>query len=105
MVKKLEIATDEKLLTREQAAELLAVQPHTLACWRSEGRGPAIVRFGVERSARVRYRQSEVLRFAADPVAYERERRDVAIQRYPAPAKRSADRGGKAGRQKPAAKR
>jgi hypothetical protein len=105
MIRKSEMNAADKLLTREQAAELLAVQPHTLACWRTEGRGPAIVKFGVGRSAVVRYRRSEVLRFATDPVEYERERRDAPIQRYPAPTKRAGRYGGNARRKKMPAKR
>jgi hypothetical protein len=64
---------DEVMLNRNQAAAILGVRPHTLACWRSEGRGPACVKYGAGRSAAVRYRRSDVLRFAADPVAAEAE--------------------------------
>jgi hypothetical protein len=92
----------DELLTREQAAALLHVTPHTLACWRSAGRGPAIVKFSAGRSAAVRYRRSEIERWIADPVAADaaarepwREARRKAIAargREPAakPAKRRA---------------
>ncbi len=68
--------SDEVMLNRNQAAAILGVRPHTLACWRSEGRGPACVKYGAGRSAAVRYRRADVLRFAADPVAAEAESRE-----------------------------
>lgn len=62
--------TDE-LLTREQAAGLLNIDPHTLACWRSQGRGPALVKFGTGRSAAVRYRRSAIEAWLCDPASAE----------------------------------
>jgi hypothetical protein len=55
------------LLTREQVAAMLGLDPHTLACWRSEGRGPAFIKFGSNRSAAVRYRRSAVEAWLANP--------------------------------------
>ncbi len=66
----------DALLTREQAAELLQLDPHTLACWKSQGRGPACVKFGAGRSAAVRYLRSDIERWCADPVAAEAESRE-----------------------------
>lgn len=67
---------NDEMLNRNEAARLLNIAPHTLACWRSEGRGPAAVKYGAGRSAAVRYKRSEVLRWAADPVAVESESRE-----------------------------
>jgi hypothetical protein len=59
-------------LERESvAAAFLGFRAHTLACWRSQGRGPRFVKYGAGRSSAVRYRRSELVAFAADPVAYE----------------------------------
>ena len=54
------IDTSDALLTRAEVAKLLSVAPHTLACWRSAGKGPEVVKFGTGRSAAVRYRRSAV---------------------------------------------
>jgi predicted DNA-binding transcriptional regulator AlpA len=85
--------THDPLLTREQAAKLLAIEPHTLACWRSEGRGPSAIKFGSGRSAAVRYRRSEIERWLADPAAVEaasrepwREERRRAVAKRATPA-------------------
>jgi len=52
--------TDEsRLLTRQEAAELLKIKPQTLACWATKGVGPAPTKVG--RS--VRYQMSELLNF------------------------------------------
>jgi hypothetical protein len=66
----------DALLTREQAAELLNLNPHTLACWRSEGKGPPIVKFGAGRSSAVRYRRADIEQWLADPVAAEAASRE-----------------------------
>lgn len=57
-------ATDDRLLTRKQAAEVLGFQPQTLARWKWEGREdrPPEVRVG----RAVRYRASELARWIAD---------------------------------------
>lgn len=57
-------ATDDRLLTRKQAAEVLGFQPQTLARWKWEGREdrPPEVRVG---SRAVRYRASELSRWIA----------------------------------------
>jgi hypothetical protein len=75
MIRALDTKADV-LLTRKQAAELLQLDPHTLACWKSQGRGPACVKFGAGRSAAIRYFRSEIERFLADPVAAEAESRE-----------------------------
>jgi predicted DNA-binding transcriptional regulator AlpA len=57
-------ATDDRLLTRKQAAEVLGFQPQTLARWKWEGRAdrPPEVRFG----RAVRYRASELSKWIAE---------------------------------------
>lgn len=85
--------TNDPLLTREEAAKLLGLEPHTLACWRSAGRGPTPIKFGSGRSAAVRYRRSEIERWLADPAAVEaasrepwREERRQAVAKRATPA-------------------
>jgi predicted DNA-binding transcriptional regulator AlpA len=58
-------ATDDRLLTRKQAAEVLGFQPQTLARWKWEGREdrPPEVRVG---SRAVRYRSSDLARWIAE---------------------------------------
>jgi len=58
-------ATEDRLLTRKQAAEVLGFQPQTLARWKWEGREdrPPEVRVG---GRAVRYRASELARWIAD---------------------------------------
>lgn len=58
-------ATDDRLLTRKQAAEVLGFQPQTLARWKWEGRAdrPPEVRVGPRA---VRYRASELARWIAE---------------------------------------
>ena len=51
----------EELLTPEEAAALLGVEPHTIAYWRREGRLAAIVYGRV-----VRYRRIDVEAFRDD---------------------------------------
>ena len=57
-------ATDDRLLTRKQAAEVLGFQPQTLARWKWEGREdrPPEVRVG----RAVRYRASALARWIAE---------------------------------------
>ncbi len=50
----------EKLLTREQAAELLQLKPQTLAKWAMDARHLPLVRVG---SRAVRYRLADVEAF------------------------------------------
>ena len=56
--------TEDKLLTRRQAAEVLGFQPQTLARWKWEGREdrPPEVRVG----RAVRYRASALYRWIAE---------------------------------------
>ena len=49
-----------ELLTAEQVAEMLHVQPSTLATWRHRGVGPAYVRVGPGDRARVMYRREAI---------------------------------------------
>ena len=39
---------DDKLLSREDAAEMLGVQPNTLAVWAMKGTGPAPTKIGTK---------------------------------------------------------
>ncbi|GDX96178.1 hypothetical protein LBMAG47_18420 [Planctomycetia bacterium] len=57
-------ATDDRLLTRKQAAEVLGFQPQTLARWKWQGREdrPPEVRVG----RAVRYRASELSQWIAE---------------------------------------
>jgi len=57
-------ATEDRLLTRKQVAEVLGVQPQTLARWKWQGREdrPPEVRIG----RAVRYRASAVFRWIAE---------------------------------------
>jgi predicted DNA-binding transcriptional regulator AlpA len=59
------VVTDDRLLTRKQAAEVLGFQPQTLARWKWEGREdrPPEVRVG---NRAVRYRASELSRWIAE---------------------------------------
>ena len=70
MIRRFDLKADE-LLTRDEAAALLKLEPHTLACMRSEGRGPAVVKLSACRSGAVRYRRSDIEQWLADPAAAE----------------------------------
>jgi hypothetical protein len=61
----------DRLVSREEAAEILGIANHTLACWRSQGRGPACVKLGTGRSAAIRYRLSAIEAFLSDPAGVE----------------------------------
>ena len=63
-------ALPDRLVPRETAAEFLSVSPATLATWASAGCGPALVKLSAGRSGAVRYRISELQKFADDPQAY-----------------------------------
>lgn len=54
----------DQLLTQEDAARFLAVQPDTLAQWRTRGEGPAFCKLG--RS--VRYRRRTLIAFYEERV-------------------------------------
>jgi excisionase family DNA binding protein len=49
----------EKLLSKEEAAELLGVSPRTLEDWRLHGTGPKGIRVG----RRLRYRPADIERW------------------------------------------
>ena len=72
MIRSNDTLTDE-LLTRTDVARLLGVSPHTLACWRSAGKGPAVVKYGAGKSAAVRYRRSAVEAWIDNPPQAEAE--------------------------------
>ena len=48
------------LLTTEEVAARLQIEPKTLAWWRSQKRGPAFVRLGTGQKAPIRYRPASV---------------------------------------------
>ena len=52
-------SVESKLLTPEQTADLLQIQPATLARWRWAGGGPRFVKIG----GRVRYAESDIAPF------------------------------------------
>ena len=54
--------SSERLLTPTEAAELLTLQPSTLAEYRSTGRGPRFVRMSKNL---VRYKLSDILNYIA----------------------------------------
>jgi hypothetical protein len=60
----------DRFVSREQAALFLGLSPATLACWASESIGPKFSKLSAGRSGCVRYRLSELEKFAADPQAY-----------------------------------
>lgn len=70
MIRQIDLKADE-LLTRAEAAALLKLSAHSLACMRSEGRGPAVVKLSAGRSGAVRYRRSDIERWLADPAEAE----------------------------------
>ena len=57
-------ASDDRLLTRKQAAEVLGFQPQTLARWKWEGREDRPPEVRVGRRA-VRYRASDLANWIA----------------------------------------
>jgi predicted DNA-binding transcriptional regulator AlpA len=57
-------ATDDRLLTRREAADVLGFQPQTLARWKWEGRADRPPEVRVGRS--VRYRASALHRWIAE---------------------------------------
>ena len=60
----------DRFVSREVAAEFLSLSSQTLASWASAGIGPAFTKLSAGRSGAVRYRLSELERYAADPVGY-----------------------------------
>lgn len=52
--------SDENLLTEEEAARYLQVQPQTLSSWRHQGKGPCYIKVG----SRVRYERLELEAYA-----------------------------------------
>jgi hypothetical protein len=60
----------DRFVSRETAAEFLGLSTATLASWASAGFGPVFSKLSQGRSGAVRYRFSELEKFAADPQAY-----------------------------------
>lgn len=59
------VAPDDLLLTRRQAAEVLGIQPQTLARWKWEGREDRPPEVRVGRRA-IRYRPSALTKWVAE---------------------------------------
>ena len=57
------MSVTDDLLSNQQTAELLGINPSTLEIWRHRGKGPIFVKFGASPQAPVRYRTSEVMRW------------------------------------------
>lgn len=53
-------ATATDLLTNDEAATLLGLQPNTLEIWRLKGKGPRFVKMGHAKQAPIRYFRSEI---------------------------------------------
>lgn len=51
---------DDRLVATAEAAQLLAVAPKTLREWRCQRKGPAALKLGAGRRARVVYRMSSL---------------------------------------------
>jgi hypothetical protein len=60
----------DRFVSRDVAAVFLGLSARTLATWASAGCGPRFTKLSGGRSGAVRYRLSELERFAADPAAY-----------------------------------
>jgi hypothetical protein len=60
----------DRFVSRSEAATFLGLSPATLATWACAGHGPAFKKLSAGRSGCVRYRLSELEKFAADPQAY-----------------------------------
>lgn len=59
-----------ELLSRTETAAYLKLKRTTLDVWAARRRGPACVKLGVARSARVLYPLNEIERYLADPLRY-----------------------------------
>jgi hypothetical protein len=59
-----------ELLSRTETATYLKLKRTTLDVWASRRRGPACVKLGHARSARVLYPLNEIERYLADPLRY-----------------------------------
>lgn len=60
------LSTDPKdvLFTPSEAAHFLRVSPHTIAWWRSHGRGPCYLKIGpAQAPGSIRYRLSDLQNF------------------------------------------
>jgi hypothetical protein len=62
-----------RFVTREQAAEMLACKSSYLANLKSQRRGPRAYKWGSADRSPCRYDPADVIAWAKDPVAHERE--------------------------------
>lgn len=60
----------DRFVSRKHAAMFLGLSEATLATWASNGHGPAFIKLSNGRSGCVRYRLSELEKFASDPASY-----------------------------------
>lgn len=60
----------DRFVSRKDAATFLGLSEATLATWACDGIGPVFTKLSAGRSGCVRYRLSELEKFAADPTAY-----------------------------------
>jgi hypothetical protein len=60
----------DRFVDRRAAAAFLGLSVSTLATWASDGHGPTFTKLSAGRSGCVRYRLSELEKFARDPVTY-----------------------------------
>jgi hypothetical protein len=51
----------DELLTNEQTADLLGIQPNTLEHWRCAGKGPPFVKLGKHPASPIRYVKSRLM--------------------------------------------
>lgn len=66
-----------RLLTLDEVADILRLQPSTLREWRKRrcSRGPTAVKLTPSRQGRILFRPEEVARWQRDPAGYEAARR------------------------------
>lgn len=57
--------SETNFLSSNEAARRIGVKPHTLACWRVQGRGPAYHRLGGSPRGRVLYEAATVDQYVA----------------------------------------
>jgi hypothetical protein len=53
-------APSKDLLTNDEAAEILGLQPNTLEIWRCKGKGPNFIKTGPARQDPIRYRTEDI---------------------------------------------
>lgn len=60
------MTTHKDMLTEREAAQSLNVTAIVMQRWRRTGKGPAYIKYGTSRQARVRYRLSDIEAFKAE---------------------------------------